>query len=127
MLIIVYRWFPIKLAVTQDASHPSNNIYVKHVRVTGFDWVLVDEEGHELEYIHIEGEEPLALQYGVRYGDNVYAFTGNFVDNIEFDGKSYKSFKVSSWDIVFPVQRNTLLPNWLLPSRYLTMADFRWW
>lgn len=96
-------------------------IICKAVRVTGFDWKIINENGMQAgeRYVKLVGEDPqYFLSYDLQTGDNEFVFYGKYTGKDYFDGDEYNILEVSDWDILYPVKRNNifyvLLPKWCI-------------
>jgi len=118
----------IREALKENALTERRYILCQLHRVTGFDWVLVqDENGEEVyDFIYITGANPIAehkLSYEFEMGRNTYIF---YVEeknegHLDYLGLETTEYIVSGWDILYPVRRVTFIS----PRRYITLADIR--
>ncbi len=112
-----------KLSVTYKSLSDEDRFFIicKAVRVTGFDWKIINENGIQADerYVKLVGEDPqYFLNYDLQAGDNEFVFYGKYIGTDYFDGDEYNILEVSDWDILYPVKRNNLfdvlLPNWCI-------------
>ena len=97
-------------------------------RVTGFDWLVIqDESGEEArEFINITGANPigeLMLSYEFEMGDNVFIFyVEERIDGYSEEmGQNTVEYVVTGWDILYPVRRFAFFS----PRRYIVETDVR--
>jgi len=95
-------------------------------RVTGFDWLVIqNEKGEEAqEFINISGANPIAelmLSYEFEMGDNIFIFyiEGRIDGYSEEMNQNIVEYIATGWDILYPIRR----PAFISPRRYITRAD----
>ena len=104
----------IRSAVSMRQLKDVNGVYIicERCRVTGFDWHVTgsNTEGHIGNYCNIIGADPfseLHLDYEFIISDNRYVF---YVEEARLDtsreAECSAEYRVSGWDIVYPVRRN---------------------
>lgn len=124
LILFIFQWIPLKCAVNIKAN-TETAILIKPQKVTGFDWKIINVDGIGIEDIFLVGNIPTKkLKRKVISGHNIFLCQGFFTQKKEFNGQEYRTFYVENWDIVAPIKRDTILPEFLYPSKYLTMADF---
>lgn len=122
-------WIPEKYSVTaEEFSLYNNYILVKEAYHTGTGWEIVgDENGYydskEIKDIIIEGEKlPIS-----KMGHNINTFMcvveySGLKKHVAFD-EQIESYVVTEWHPVYPVVRNSVLPQWLLPKSFMNRND----
>lgn len=128
--VTMVLWLPpIKKAIKfEDIEKSKSYIIVKTARVTGSDWIVVDSNNTYFDvekYIRIEGVEPDGYNFGIEYGNNSFVCYGEYIKkDYSDDTGTYDIFKSNSWDILYPIQRNSLL-GFLMPKSYLSKYDLK--
>lgn len=133
-LIIGYVAFvriPVKYAVRiEDTTSYSDAILVKEAWHTGTGWEQVgDTTGYYKDElfgdVKLTRNIPPTVSPGGNY-INTYLcrvqLTGSFYPIGE--STQYTEYYVLEWYPIYPVKRNTILPSWFFPDKYLSNIDF---
>lgn len=116
------------LRVARKESELAEGSYIlcQPARVTGFSWLLIqNENGEEVqELINITGADPfieLNLSYEFRMGRNTFIFyIEERIDGFSEEmGLGTVEYVVTDWDILYPVKRVTFFS----PRRYIIETD----
>lgn len=123
--VIIVMLIPVKKAV-MDSKH-DNCVLIKWQQTTGEPWIRVDCENQYDNELHLEGKYMYNLPLGVLQGDNTYWIYGSFGDQVEnVLGEKVNTFDVESWDIQYPIKRNSLFAPFL-SDKYLYLYElFNW-
>jgi hypothetical protein len=125
LVITSLHTLPIRFSVKMESLAGKEYIICKEVRTTGFDWIVVESSFGYAGYVELRGKIPLS-EYRNNYPRirfNSFVCYGEFLGEGEFDGYDYRIFKVSDWDVLYPVQRESALPQFLLPKSWLVPLD----
>ena len=116
----------IRTARKESELTEGSYILTRFHRVTGFDWMLIQNENGESvqEHINIIGANPiteLSLSYEfTRMGRNTYIFyIEERIEEYTVGRGIEVQYVVTGWDILYPVRRI----NFISPRRYITEAD----
>lgn len=121
IMIVAIMFIPVKKAVTNGKK--DDYALVKWQQTTGEPWIRVDCENQYDNELHLEGEYMCNLPIGVLQGDNTYLIYGSFGDQVEnVLGEDVNTFNVVSWDIQYPIKRNSVLAP-LLSDKYLYLYE----
>lgn len=126
-MTIVIKYKPVKQAVKiQELNCDITYIVVVPVKVTGADWMIIDSKNCKFdgeEYIKIIGNEPEGLDFSIEYASNKFVCYGKYVqEDYKDETGVYDVFYATSWDIMYPIERNSIL-SFFLPKSYLTDLD----
>lgn len=141
-LIFFIVRIPVKNAVKLNLTQcPSEALNSKDTRIfcdcqacdcTGPYWLVIGKgnglysknhsDKYASEYIELDGNYPKKLNYdlfGFGKTPNVFILEGSYEGEKKDDSDigKHKVFKVTKWDILYPIKRNndfTLSPNWAL-------------
>lgn len=133
ILIIPYAIvtrIPIKYAIKiEDISKYTNSIIVKETWHTGTGWEkLGNYSGYfpqdEIEDVHLIGDVPPTTYVGGKHV-NTYLCIVNSSDTFTIPGttESFVQFEVLEWYPIYPVKRDTVLPEFIYPKNYLSLYD----
>jgi len=125
LIIILSLWLPIKLAIKKDMVDNQEYFICEKVSTTGFEWIVVDGNYNYTGYIELKGKIPLE-EYRNYYPSirfNKFVCLGQIVGEDIFDGYKYLIFNVDRWEVLYPVQRDSLIPEFLLPKYGFTFWD----
>jgi hypothetical protein len=126
-LIMFARYYPIKTAVKEsDIECTGEYVICNPAYSTGFEWGCMSSSTMYEGGIFIEGalEKPRsAIKYDV-LPNNSFIFYGEFIGERDSDVGKYPVFRAKNWDIIAPVKRNTIFPNFLCPQYGLSWVDF---
>lgn len=132
VLFMKANWIPEKYAVkAEDFKNYEPYILVQEVHYTGTGWVQVgDENGYFLPeaYMDINLMNGNVLPLMSIYDDD---YVNTFLCKVEYGGKAehdafgyeIASYYITEWYPVYPVLRNTLLPDWMYPKSFMTKLD----
>lgn len=132
---IVINRTPVKYAINlEDIQNYPNSIIVKETWHTGTGWEKIGDknglytDSKKIFDVKLEGNLPFGAKIG---GENINIFLcivepiGKFrIQGTTSPIYLYDKFKVVDWYPIYPVKRETLLPSWFYPSKYLSKADF---
>jgi hypothetical protein len=128
LLLFGINCFPLKLAVIKLPTDRQDYILVKQQQVTGFDWYIVGDNSGLFELtpdILLYGNIPnYGFTSGVYQGHNTFICFGEYQDDVEVDGQQSKSFHVDAWNIVYPIKRGGLRPEFINPKYGTNVWDF---
>lgn len=130
-LFIKSYWSPGKYAVKEDFDNFAPYIIVQEVHYTGTGWVLVgDESGYfsSEDYLDIDFVNGDILPLMSRYDDD---HVNRFLCRVEYLGKEkhvafddeIDYYNIVEWYPVYPVLRDTILPDWMFPRKYMTVYE----
>ena len=124
-VIIFLSAFPIKYAVKKESLSGEDYLICIKTRVTGFDWSVVESTYGYEGYVELRGTLPLSeyRNFYPRVRFNKFVCFGEFVGDGVFDGYEYKIFRVDRWEVLYPVTRDSLLPEVFLPKSWLVPMD----
>lgn len=111
-----------KKAIHIDELHTKNNYILVQVQYsTPALWQVVGDNGGYYEKpldITLKGIIP-KVNYNIQTGNNIFVCYGNYEKNIVTEaGYATMVFKVVEWDILYPIQHNSILSP-LLSKNYL--------
>ena len=126
------HWIPGKYAIKEsDFQNYEPYILVQEVHYTGTGWVQVgDETGYFLpeEYIDINlvngNVLPQMDMYQQEYVNTFLCKVEN-KGNIKHDAfeEEIASYDIVEWYPVYPILRDTILPNWMYPKEFMTKQE----
>ena len=131
-IIVNKNWIPAKYAVKEDDfNHYAPYIIVQEVHYTGTFWVQVgDESGYfsSKAYLDIDLVNGDILPHMRMYNDD---HVNKFLCKVEYVGKiehpayadEIDSYYIVEWYPIYPVLRDTILPQWLFPKNYMTEEE----
>ena len=123
IVILLSGFIPIKISVRDSELEKYDTFHIiKATQVTGASWKIIgDEKGYydEPVYIDVKNLPFIAYDYELFFGDNIYVFCGNITNETEID--DVYQYEVNSWDIKYPIKRNSLLD--ILPEKYICIYD----
>jgi hypothetical protein len=117
----------MKFAIRQkDIDHSKPYIIVHVTRTTGYDWVAVTEKSGNIsddgKYdVSLVGNYPSDPTYNCDGIYNYFICYGDFDNSVKDTHKGLPVFRVSRWDVLYPVKHDSLLPG---PRSYLCRFDF---
>lgn len=126
------NWTPAKYAIKEkEFADYKPFILVREVHYTGTGWVQTGDEngGYKPEeYVDVDIDNGDLLPQMEMY-DEEYANT--FLCKVEYKGKiehkafagEIDSYHVVEWYPVYPVLRDTILPEWLYPKSFMTKQE----
>ncbi len=130
VLLLFHIYKPIKMAVHNDQlQNAKNYIIIRLQKSTAFDWLaLADENGEFDEYfgVILKGQGLPGFSEAIELaGDNKFVCYGKFggYEIPEDLDEEVRVFYVESWDILYPIQREAIVP-FLLPKSYMCRCDF---
>ena len=119
---------PVKYALKQsDLDSKEAYFLIKWIQVTGSDWMIIGDQNGLYEhplYIIADGKIPSVVSnYAIATGHNTYICYGSYEGEADIGGGHFLSkYHFTDWDILYPVQRNGLIP--FMPKGYLCKWDF---
>ena len=128
-LLLLITYVPIKPAVKDIAVNEKKYILVQRQKSTGFDWFVVyDIEGRtkEGEDIVLLGNAPTLYDHPQRLynPENIFICFGEYISDSLVDTTLSKTFFVNSWNFMYPIKRDSILPSFLNPKYGRTVLDF---
>ena len=128
IFILCFLLFPIKKAVDVNiVNTTSNYIIVKVQKSSASQWIAINKNGEALEKrrdYKLIGNVPKGFNYGIESGSNIYVCFGkDIIEETTAHGDSYNVFKVDSWEIMYPIQRNSFISG-VLPKNFLVVYDY---
>lgn len=125
VIFIASFWFPIKLAVKKDTLIDKEYFICEKVVTTGFEWHAVEGTYDFCGYVRLEGKVPLEgyrnFYPSVRF--NQFVCHGKVIGEDVFDGYKFLIFNVERWDVLYPVQRESFIPEFIQPKYGFTIWD----
>lgn len=134
VLFTVVNWVPKKYAIKEkDFKNYEPFILVKEVHYTGTGWVQV---GNESGYFLPEGYIDISLVNGTilpqmeMYNED---YANTFLCKVEYKGKvrhdafenQIESYYITEWYPVYPILRDTILPDWMFPKNFMTKQEVK--
>lgn len=129
---IVVNWVPEKYAIKENEfDNYEPFILVKEVHYTGTGWVQVgNENGYFLPetYVDIDLVNGAILPQMEMYDKD---YVNTFLCQVEYKGKvdhdafedQIESYYIVEWYPVYPILRDTILPNWMYPKDFMTKRE----
>lgn len=126
------NWIPAKYALEENEfMNYKPYILIQEVHYTGTGWAQVgDENGYYLSdsYIDVNLSNGNILPQMEMYNAD---YVNTFLCKVEYEGKiEHKAFEkkvdsyhVVEWYPVYPVLRDTILPGWLYPKKFMTKHE----
>ena len=139
---VTYTRTPVKYAVKiENLNQHPGAIIVRETWHTGTGWEQVGgDSGYfdkkQVDDVKLIGKLPPTVGRG---GDHVNTylcegwFTGEFFDISEWvivqqasaGEEVYPIYEVTEWYPIYPIKRDTMLPQWFFPRGYLAKADMK--
>lgn len=131
-LFFAANWIPGKYAIGEkDFADYKPYILVREVHYTGTGWVQTGDENGGFkpeEYVDVDIDNGNILPQMEMYD---WEHTNTFLCKVEYKGKirheafegEIDSYHVVEWYPVYPVRRDTILPEWLYPKAFLTKRE----
>ncbi len=132
VLFMIVNWIPEKFAIKgDDFKNYEPYILVQEVHYTGTGWAQVgNEEGYFLPdaYVDINLINGTILPQMYMYNED---YANTFLCKIEYKGKmkhhafenEIDSYYIVEWYPIYPVLRDTILPNWMYPKGFMTKQE----
>ncbi len=132
VLFIMVNWIPGKYAIKEsDFKNYESYILVQEVHYTGTGWVQVgNENGYFLpeEYADTNLINGTILPQMGMYNED---YVNTFLCVVEHQGKmkhvafedEIESYYIVEWYPVYPILRDTILPNWMYPKAFMTRQE----
>lgn len=129
---VVTNWIPEKYAVKENEFKDYEPfILVKEVHYTGTGWILVGDESGLFSpetYLDIDLVNETILPQMDMYNED---YANTFLCKIEYRGKvmhdaferQIDSYYIVEWYPVYPILRDTILPNWMYPKDFMTKQE----
>jgi hypothetical protein len=124
--LCIYIYWPVKFAThKEDIDQTQPYIIVKSVKVTGFNWAIVTDKSGAVRkesypYVTLVGNDPANCTFDFEAGNNLFVCYGSFDDTAFDQYYDPPYFRVTSWDIVYPIDHNWLLPA---PKQFMCRFD----
>ncbi len=127
-IVLVLNYFPVNFAVKEIQNDGRDYILVAQTKTTGFQWCKVEADGTVEDYILLKGNAPPNYDYPNRLYDteNIFVCWGEYREREVVDGTISEVFNVDEWDIMYPIKRNSLLPDFLNPEYARNIWDYIW-
>lgn len=131
-LFIIVNWLPGKYAIKEsDFKNYEPYILAQEVHYTGTGWVQTgDENGYfsSEAYVDIDLTNGSILPRMEMYNEE---YTNTFLCKVEHQGKikhdafenEIDSFYIVQWYPVYPILRDTILPDWMYPKKFMTKQE----
>ena len=97
----------------------------EQVWTTGFEWIALDNSYDYTGYIGLTGKIPLNAyrNYYPSIRFNKFICYGSVVGENTFEEYKYWEFNVENWDVLYPVTRDSIFPDFLQPKYGFTFWD----
>lgn len=134
VLFIIVNRIPGKYAIKEnDFKNYAPYILVQEVHYTGTCWVQVGNENGYFsseEYIDINLINGTVLPQIRMYNKD---YVNTFLCKVEYKGKKkhvafeneIENYYIVEWYPVYPVLRDTILPNWMYPKDFMTIKEVK--
>lgn len=126
LIAVLIGFIPVKRAIKQDGlDKAASYITVNVQKATISQWIAVGDDKGDYDTprdVRLTGNVPSGYNYDVEAGHNTFICYGEFDTAGDFHGEEYDIFNVETWEILYPVKRNSSL-DWILPSSYLCRFD----
>lgn len=134
VLFIIINWIPGKYAIKENNfKNYESYILVQEIHYTGTGWVQVgNENGYFLpeEYADINLINGNILPQMGMYNED---YVNTFLCIVEHKGKikhaafedEIESYYIVEWYPVYPILRDTILPNWMYPKAFMTRQEVK--
>ena len=125
-LFFVYTMvYPVKYAVKREALEGKDYLICVQEYVTGFEWSAVESSYGYEGFMKLEGKLPLEeyRNFYPRVRFNKFICYGEFTGEGDFYGYEYKEFRVDEWDVLYPITRDSMMPDWMLPKGWFVPLD----
>ncbi|MBD5551617.1 MAG: hypothetical protein HDQ96_10690 [Lachnospiraceae bacterium] len=131
-LFIIMNWIPGKYAIKEnDFIKYEPYILVQEVHYTGTGWVQVGNENGYFSpetYVDIDLVNRTVLPQMGMYDED---YVNTFLCKVEYKGKiehdafenEIDSYYIVEWYPVYPVLRDTILPDWMYPKAFMTEKE----
>ena len=127
----------VKVAVHREELIGKDYIICQQVRTTGFDWMIYESSDVSAPYSALQGRLPLFVKlegnipleeyrnYYPRVRFNNFICFGEIIgEGVDADNlDKYIIFRVDRWEVLYPVIRNSSLPDFLLPKHGFNFFD----
>jgi len=132
---LFYRtyWVPAVYSVHEEdfASHGSY-LLLQEVFYTGTGWVVIgDETGRfepgSIKDVVLTGEKLPFSNMGQRVNTFLCIVEHESTVNHVAFNQPIDSYRIIEWYPVFPVVRDSLWPDWMLPSEFMTARDVKFY
>lgn len=133
-LFVIVNWIPDKYAIKEDDfNNYESYILVQEVHYTGTGWIQIgNENGYFLPeaYIDINLINGNILPKMEMYNED---YVNTFLCIVEHKGKmkhvafenEIASYYIVEWYPVYPILRDTILPNWMYPKDFMTWHEVK--
>lgn len=134
ILLAVVNWIPGKYAVKENEFiNYEPFILVKEVHYTGTGWIQVGDESGFFSpetYLDINLVNGTILPQMEMYNED---YANTFLCKIEYKGRvkhdafenNINSYYIVEWYPVYPILRDTILPNWMYPKDFMTKQEVK--
>lgn len=133
-IFIRLNWIPAKYAIKEDEFNMySPYILVQEVHYTGTGWTQVGNENGYFssgDYVDVDlvngNELPQMEMYNSDYA-NIFLCKVEYRGKVDHDAydKEIDSYYINEWHPLYPVRRDTMLPDWLYPSTFMTDREVK--
>jgi len=133
VLFLVTHWIPSRYSISDEQfSEFGDYILVKEVFYTGTGWTQV---GDNNGYYQINEIKEIALTGKKLPFSNMGRRVNTFLCIVEYEGEidhaaftePIDSYSVIEWHPVYPVVRDSIWPDWMLPSRFMTEKETKYY
>lgn len=133
-LFVIVNWIPDKYAIKEDDfNNYKSYILVQEVHYTGTGWIQIGNENGYFSpeaYIDINLINGNILPKMEMYNED---YANTFLCIVEHKGKmkhvafenEIESYYIVEWYPVYPILRDTILPNWMYPKAFMTWHEVK--
>lgn len=134
VFFIVVNWIPEKYAIKENEfKNYAPFILVKEVHYTGTGWVQIGNENGYFSpetYVDINLVNGTILPHMEMYNKD---YANTFLCRVEHRGEvnhdafegQIDSYYIVEWYPVYPILRDTILPNWMYPKDFMTKNEVK--
>lgn len=127
-------WIPGKYAIRENEfSNYAPYILIQEVHYTGTGWVQTGDENtyfSSSEYKDIDLKNGTILPQMAMYHEE---YANTFLCKVEYNGKIWydafeeeiDSYTIIEWYPVYPILRETILPDWIFPKSFMTTQEVK--
>ena len=102
---------PQKTAIELIELSSKEYIIVETIYTTASNWAITGDQNGSYDipiFVTLLGNEP-RLIYDIQTGENKFVCYGKYLDDVvTLAGYTTKAFNVDEWDIIYPVDHNSL-------------------
>lgn len=126
MIIYLLSFKPIKKAILKNEMKEKEYVVVQIFYTTASTWGIIGDQNSNYDIplaVTLTGNVP-RLCYDIQIGGNTFICYGRYLDNIiTLAGYENKVFEVDSWEILYPVNHNSIFST-ILSKKYLYSFEF---